>query len=109
MRIEKWKDGELLEIVDLPNENPVEAAKAIRAVKVSSIVVSTQAGNTFDGNEEAQNRMARALAGMDDADVVPWVLADNSIVSVGKAELREALRLSGQAQTELWVKPYTNT
>jgi len=41
-----------------------------------------------------------------DADTMPWVLADNSIVQVTKAELQEALRLSGAAMAELWVKPY---
>jgi hypothetical protein len=50
--------------------------------------------------------MARAIAGMSNTDTLPWVLADNSIKSVNKDELLEALRLSGQAQAALWVQPY---
>lgn len=80
-------------------------AKSARAEAVSSIVVTTQAGNTFDGDEASQGRMSRAIIGMDDADTMPWVLADNTVISVDKVELREALRLSGAAQSALWVIP----
>lgn len=81
-------------------------AKQERAQAVNEIIVTTQAGNAFDGHEDAQNRIARALLGLGDADTLPWVLADNTIVQVTKAELQEALRLSGAAMAELWVKPY---
>lgn len=81
-------------------------AKQERAQAVADIVVTTTAGNAFDGHEDAQNRMARALLGLSDTDTMPWVLADNTIVQVTKAELQEALRLSGTALAELWVKPY---
>lgn len=84
----------------------IASKKSFRANLVSKIEVTTQSGNSFDGNEDAQNRMARALAGMNDADVIPWVLSNNSIVNVGKAELKEALRLAGQSQSFLWVHPY---
>lgn len=84
----------------------LQKAKQLRAQEVASIIVTTQAGNAFDGYEDAQNRMARAIAGMEDTDEILWVLADNTPAMVGKTELKEALRLSGQAQTELWVKPY---
>lgn len=84
----------------------LQKAKQRRAQEVAEIVVTTQAGNAFDGHEDAQNRIARALLGLGDADMMPWVLADNSIVQVTKAELQEALRLSGAAMAELWVKPY---
>ena len=39
-------------------------------------------------------------------DEILWVLADNTPAMVGKTELKEALRLAGQAQTAVWVKPY---
>lgn len=41
-----------------------------------------------------------------DAYTMPWVLADNSIAQVTKAELQEALRLSDAAMAKLWVRPY---
>lgn len=81
-------------------------AKQVRKQEVDAIIVTTAAGRSFDGHEDAQNRMARALLGLSDTDTMPWVLADNSIAQVTKAELQEALRLSGTTMTELWVKPY---
>ena len=81
-------------------------AKQARAAAVEKIVITTTAGNTFDGDERSQDRMARAVAVMDDADELPWVLADNSITTVSKAEIREALRLAGLATAAEWVKPY---
>lgn len=80
-----------------------ELAKADRAVAVSAITITTAAGNTFDGDEASQGRMSRAIIGMEDTEVLPWVLADNTVIEVGKTELREALRLSGAAQSALWV------
>lgn len=94
------KPQEMIDAVNLAK------AKQQRHQVVSEIIVTTQAGNSFDGNEDAQNRLARAIAGMSDIDTLPWVLADNSIKTVTKDELLEALRLSGQAQAALWVAPY---
>lgn len=89
-----------------PGEQSLADKKRARQEKVDAIVVTTASGKSFDGNEEAQNRMARALAGMDNTDVLPWVLADNRIADIDKRELREALRLAGQAQAALWIEPY---
>lgn len=77
-------------------------AKLNRDAAVSNIIVTTQSGKAFDGDETSQGRMSRAIIGMDDADVMPWKLADNTVASVNRAELREALRLSGAAQSSLW-------
>lgn len=81
-------------------------AKSVRTQEVNEILVTTTAGNEFDGHEDAQSRMAKAIVAMDDTDKTLWVLANNSIVEVTKAELREALRLAGVAQTLIWMKPY---
>lgn len=87
-------------------EAALSKAKQERAQAVAGIIVTTTSGNSFDGHEDAQNRMSRALLGLSDTDMMPWVLADNSIAQVTKAELQEALRLSSTAMAELWVKPY---
>lgn len=68
--------------------------------------MTTSAGNVFDGHEEAQNRMGRAVTSMEDADQLPWVLADNTVVLVSKAEIREALRLAGSEMARIWVSVY---
>ena len=82
-----------------------EIAKAARAIAVDNIKVTTQAGNTFDGDENSQARMSRAVLVLSTgfANEVPWVLADNSVIQADAAELTEALALSGQAQSALWT------
>ncbi len=80
-----------------------EEWKAERSAAVEAIKVTTLAGNTFDGDEVSQGRMARAVSSMEDAETVLWVLADNSAIQATRAELREALRLAGSAQAAIWV------
>jgi hypothetical protein len=81
--------------------------KAERASAVAAIKVTTQAGNTFDGDEISQGRMARAIIALSTglAPSVSWVLADNSVIQATPQELTEALVLSGQAQAAIWVIP----
>lgn len=81
-------------------------AKTQRAEAVDRIVVTTPSGKAFDGHEDAQNRMARAAVAMTDTDTTEWVLADNSIATVTKLELVEAMRLAGIETTRLWLAPY---
>lgn len=81
-------------------------AKQQRMAEVDAIQVTTTSGKTFDGNEEAQTRMARAIISMNDQDTINWVLADNVVASVTKAELSEALKLAGLEMSSIWVKPY---
>jgi hypothetical protein len=79
--------------------------KAQRAEAVANIKVTTAAGNTFDGDEESQGRMARAIVALSTglAPSVNWVLADNSVIAATVDELTEALVLAGMAQAAIWV------
>ena len=91
-------------------EQELQKKKADRAEAVSKITVTVD-GMEFDGDEKAQDRMARAItmfqANNLPADTVtPWVLADNTIAEVTVAQLSKALLLAGQAQTALWTIPY---
>lgn len=94
----------------LPVPTPEELraqAKAARAAAVDAITVTTTAGNTFDGDETSQTRMARAILVLQ-ATSTPstiWVLADNTVIDATAAELTEALALAGAAQAALWVIP----
>lgn len=83
------------------------SAKVARALAVGAIKVTTQAGNTFDGDEVSQGRMSRAIIALSTglAPSVTWVLADNSTIQATAAELTEALVLAGQAQAAIWVIP----
>lgn len=80
-------------------------AKAQRQAEVEAITVIV-GDKVFDGDERSQDRMSRAINAMDEADETLWVLADNAPTMVTKAELRSALRLAGEAQTAIWIKPY---
>ena len=91
-------------------EQELVAAKAERAAAVAAITVTVD-GMVFDGDEVAQERMARTVtaatstgASMDDTTV--WVLHDNTIAQVTIRQLATALRLAGEEQTRLWTAPY---
>ena len=78
--------------------------KVSRANTVSQIKVTVSTGKVFDGDEISQSRMARAIVASDPLETVPWVLADSSTGTiVTREELREALRLAGDAQTAVWT------
>lgn len=80
-------------------------AKATRQAAVDAIQVTTQVGNTFDGDETSQTRMARAIIALQATGTpsVTWVLADNTVIQATGAELSEALALAGAAQAAVWV------
>lgn len=80
-------------------------AKAEREDYVKRIVVEVD-GMMFDGDEISQDRMARSIIALDLGEKVQWVLADNTIAQVTRAQLREALRKAGTAQTAIWSNPY---
>ena len=86
----------------------LQQAKMERANAVSSITVEVD-GMVFDGDETAQDRMSRvaSIAGDDElSTTLPWVLANNTVVEVTVAQIKEALRKALYAQAALWVKPY---
>ena len=78
--------------------------KIDRAQAVQQIKVTTAAGNTFDGDEISQGRMARAILAMPEGETVLWVLHDNTAIEASGGELREALALAGTEQARLWVQ-----
>lgn len=80
--------------------------KSDRAAAVAATKVTTQAGNTFDGDEVSQARMARAILGLQasTSPAVTWVLADNTVIQATTDELQEALALAGAEQARLWVQ-----
>lgn len=81
------------------------ALKAFRVDNVAAIQVTTSTGKTFDGDETSQGRMARAIVTLQAVGIgeTEWKLVDNSVQTVQLGELVEALLLSGQAQTALWM------
>jgi len=78
-------------------------AKQDKILAVSQIKVTTESGKVFDGDELSQNRMARAVTASSAGDTTRWKLADNTQATVTHEELKEALLLSGEAMTAIWV------
>ena len=89
------------------------AAKAERADAVASITVEVD-GMIFDGDEKAQERMARAVTAAIATDestsaTTTWVLHNNTVATVTIRQLAYALRLAGEKQTVLWTVPYESS
>ena len=108
--IEKQGNAYVIVGVPEPTQEELEAqalakAKAERAEAVAKIVVEVD-GMKFDGDEVSQGRMARSAVAMNDEETITWVLHDNTIAQVTKAQLLQALRLAGEEQTRLWTMPY---
>lgn len=80
-------------------------AKRDRAKAVDRLTVEVD-GMVFDADEVSQQRVARSIIALQEGETMPWVLYDNTIVQVNKSQLMQVLRLAGQKQCELWVKPY---
>lgn len=80
-----------------------EEAKQARQAAVAAITVMVN-GKVFDGDEDSQTRMARAILGMQaaGATTISWTLTDNTVTQATLLELTEALVLAGQKQAELW-------
>lgn len=76
--------------------------KAEREDRVRAIVVEAD-GLRFDGDEDSQNRMARAVAAADlMTETTEWTLADNTVAVVSVQTLKTACRLAGEEQTRIW-------
>ena len=80
-------------------------ATAERAAEVERLTVEVE-GMVFDADETSQARMSVAASSMTDDETNVWVLHDNSVVQVTKAQLLLACRLARIAQSAVWTKPY---
>ena len=94
----------ILSQIDFEIAQDAVAAKKLRDAAVAAIKVTVN-GKVFDGDEVAQGRISRAVAAAESAGVsaYQWKLADNSVAAVSLDELKQALALAFQAQSELWV------
>lgn len=110
-------EGAMLERPEKPAEvleaEALAQAKAERAMAVAALTVDVD-GMTFDADEKAQERMSRAVTaaivtGEGTYATTTWVLHDNTVATVTIKQLVTALRLAGEEQTKLWIKPYVST
>ena len=100
------KDGDSL-IYD-PIPLTLDDKKKLRQAIVDAITVTVSTGKVFDGAEDAQSRMGRAIQAAQIASIpsTTWVLANNVPTVVTLAELQEALVLSMQSMGAVWATPY---
>lgn len=83
-------------------EQDYAAWKQERTALVGAITVQV-GDHLYQGDELSQSRIARFVAASNsDSDEVEWTLADNTVANVTVSNLREALRLAGVRQTEIW-------
>ena len=90
-------------------EKDIPKYKGDRANSVEAIVVTVTLEDTttqnFDGDETAQNRLARAylvLQTKTAGTTMPWKTADNTIANITVNDAIAILEAAGQAQTALW-------
>ena len=78
--------------------------KRAKTDAVAAIVVVVN-DKVFDGDEVSQGRMLRAIqiAAVTGESSTQWKLADNSIVEVTLAELKEALTRAGKEMSKIWL------
>lgn len=101
--------GISVEEIPDPEPDPLDAAKNERRRAVDGIRVEVD-GMVFDGNEIAQSRMISKIVGWPEGvDEIDWVLSDDSIASVTRAQLQNALAMAGKAMQALWLAPYNTT
>ena len=99
------------EIAEREKAEALAQAKKERTEAVSKLTVTVD-GMVFDADETSQNRMSRVVAGAQALGVdlntttQIWVLADNTVATPTIAQLAQALKLAGEAQTALWTIPY---
>lgn len=113
MELGKLPEGAVLKAPEKPTdvvaEEELTKAKSERAAAVAAITVTVD-GMVFNGDEKAQERMARAVLMADSPEeITEWVLYDNTVAIVTAEQLRKACKLAGKSQTTLWIKPYTNS
>lgn len=84
------------------NKADYDAWKVERQARVNTITVEV-GGLVFDGDEDSQNRMARAVTAADTlTETIEWTMHDNSVATVTAQQLKTACRLAVEAQTAIW-------
>ena len=91
--------------VDAVKKSVIDAGiiKEQKNVAIEAVTVQTIAGNMYDGNRASRQALTTAVALGSTGETVAWKLADNSIAVVTYEELKEALRLIGEAHTAIVV------
>lgn len=74
--------------------------KKIKAILISNITVLHN-GVEYQGDEESQGRISRAINSLPENCTIEWKAKDNSKQILTKYDLKEILYLAGQEQTRI--------
>ena len=95
-----YDNGTLFLVENSDLEYRLLQIKNNRQIQVNNIEVEYN-GKIYQGDETSQDRMSRAIVGMDDDDTIEWTAKDNSKVVLLRSDLKQILRLAGIEQTKV--------
>lgn len=76
--------------------------KEVKSILISNIVVEYN-GIEYQGNEESQNRISRAINSLSGIDTIQWKAKDNNLYELNKDDLIEILSLITKEQTKIYT------
>lgn len=76
--------------------------KKIKAILISNITVLHN-GVEYQGDEESQGRISRAINGLDDVSIIQWKAKNNLFYDLTKNDLIQILSLAIKEQTKIYV------
>jgi len=72
--------------------------------KEVNIITMTINNITLDGNEKSQERISRAINALDPEETTFWIDVNGEPQELSREQLKMALKLAGQKQTEIFVE-----
>lgn len=99
------QNDRIIDNVFVAGEIPDEISKMYLKINRQEIVENIEViynDVVYQGDEKSQDRMSRAIVGMDDNDTIEWTAKDNSKVTLLRSDLKQILRLAGIEQTKVW-------
>lgn len=105
-----FKRENIRSLEEIEAEKATNEFRGKRLEAMAKPAVTTKAGNTFDANEAAINRMTQRLLALSDKDdkfKVEWSLANTPTghkTVITKAELAEAQRLASDLMSSNWFR-----
>ena len=73
-----------------------------RASRINALKVTVD-GLTFSADELSQERMVRSVLTMSLNETTKWILANDSVADVTRAQLLAALKQARIEQTNIWM------
>lgn len=92
------------ELDKLVKDKAITSLNNERTKEVQAITVTIADGTVLDGDEMAQGRLARAVSSLTAEETTTWIDVDGLPHTLTQVQLKEALKLAGEAQTAIWVK-----